>query len=304
MVNFEKIPYEGWADCLRLSNGSVQLIVTTLVGPRVVHFGPAQQDVNLMWLDKETLGDSGGSEWTPYGGHRLWLSPEEKPKTYAPDNDSVDYQWDGSVLHITQRMEELTGIQKMLEIRMDPVEPRVSLVHKLMNRGQTDVQGSPWALTMLAPGGTAMIPNEPFVPFPEQLLPSRSVTLWSYTRMKDARILWEDDFTGLKQDAETEDPVKFGVRNSLNWGAYVLDGLAFVKTVELEPEAVYPDFGCNWEVFTDANFLELETLGPLQTIKAAGGEASHKEEWHLEEISGDADLQDVFSQLHRTYGRS
>lgn len=122
--------------------------------------------------------------------------------------------------------------------------------------------------------------------------------------MTDERILWDSHFIGLKQDADATAPVKFGVRNSLNWGAYVREGLALVKTVELKPEATYPDFNCNWEVFTDANFLELETLGPLQTIKAAGGEVSHTEEWHLEQISNDASLPDVFAKLHQTYGRS
>jgi hypothetical protein len=42
----------------------------------------------------------------------------------------------------------------------------------------------------------------------------------------------------------------------------------------------YPDFGCNFEVFTNAEFLELETLGPIVTLQP-GETAEHTEYWWL-----------------------
>jgi hypothetical protein len=42
--------------------------------------------------------------------------------------------------------------------------------------------------------------------------------------------------------------------------------------------ADYPDFGCSFETFTNAEILELETLGPLTTL-APGQSASHTERW-------------------------
>ncbi len=42
----------------------------------------------------------------------------------------------------------------------------------------------------------------------------------------------------------------------------------------------YPDFGCSVEVFTDADMLELETLGPLVRLEP-GMTVEHVEQWLL-----------------------
>lgn len=297
MIKLEHIAFGGWPNCLRLSNDTVELIATTDVGPRVVYFGRLGTEQNLLWLDSESLGKTGGDEWRAYGGHRFWHAPEVKPRTYAPDNGPVQHDWDGHGLRLTQPAEELTGMQKVLGIHFHPNEPSVTIEHRLINRGQWDVRTGPWGLTMMAPGGTAIIPNEPFIPFPGRLLPARPVVLWNYTRMADSRIGWENDFVSLRQDPSAEAPAKFGARNSRNWGAYMLGNEIFMKTTTLVADAEYPDFGCNWEVFTDNSFLELETLGPLKTLGACGGEAVHVERWYLVLASEPGDLDAAFSQL-------
>ena len=43
------------------------------------------------------------------------------------------------------------------------------------------------------------------------------------------------------------------------------------------PEA-YPDFGCSFEMFTNADFLELETLSPLVELRP-GQSVTHTENW-------------------------
>jgi hypothetical protein len=42
--------------------------------------------------------------------------------------------------------------------------------------------------------------------------------------------------------------------------------------------AAYPDFGCSYETFTNADILELETLGPVVTL-APGESLTHTERW-------------------------
>ena len=38
-VKVEKTAYAGWPNCYRITNGEVELIVTTDVGPRVIRYG-------------------------------------------------------------------------------------------------------------------------------------------------------------------------------------------------------------------------------------------------------------------------
>src|SRR5437899_4233208 len=103
-VKVEKIEYKGWRNCYRVSNGEVELIVTTDVGPRVIRFGFVGGQ-NLFKEFKAQLGKTGGEQWRSYGGHRLWHAPEAPTRTYFPDNVPVKYTWDGKTLKLTQPIE-------------------------------------------------------------------------------------------------------------------------------------------------------------------------------------------------------
>ena len=87
-VKIEKTSYDGWPNCYRITNGEVELIVTTDVGPRVIRYGFVGGQ-NLFKEFKEQLGKSGEKEWQARGGHRLWFSPEDAKLTYALDNGPV-----------------------------------------------------------------------------------------------------------------------------------------------------------------------------------------------------------------------
>jgi hypothetical protein len=71
-----------------------------------------------------------------------------------------------------------------------------------------------------------------------------------------------------------------GIFNSAGWGAYYSRGALFIKRATPLANARYPDFGCNFEIFTNPEFLELETLSPIVEL-APGESASHTEIWEL-----------------------
>lgn len=297
-MNLEKTSWGPWPNCLRLFNAELEMIITTDVGPRIISIRRPADGANLFWVDPATqIAPAPPDAWHPYGGHRFWHGPEIKPRTYIPDNAPVPYEWDGEVLSLIPATEAATGMQKRVEIRLAPHAPQVEIRHRLINNGLWEITAAPWALSMMAPGGVALIPQEPFVPFPEALLPARPMVLWPYTRMGDARFTWTDDYIAIRQDAAATAPIKVGVRNSPGWAAYVLGSTAFLKTAALQPDAVYPDFGSNWECYTDAAFLELETLGPLAPIAPGGGQVIHTEHWHLLALEPGGTTDDLYQQL-------
>jgi len=285
-VTCETVSYGGWPNCQRITNGSIELVVTTDVGPRVLRCGFVGGP-NLFFEAKEDLGQTGGDEWRPFGGHRLWHAPEEKPRTYVPDNAPIKFAWDRGSLTVTQPVEKLTGIQKEMVIRLDAQQDRVEVTHRLTNRNLWEITTAPWCLTVMAAGGRAILPHEPFVPFPDQLLPARPLVLWSYTDMTDPRWTWGSRYIELRQQLDATCCQKIGIYNTLGWGAYEKNGVLFLKHAAPISGATYPDFGCNWEVYTNPEMLELETLGPLQAI-APGATAEHVETWVVakQEISG------------------
>ena len=91
MLTIETVPYRGWKRNIRLTNSQVELIVTQEVGPRILRFGFIGAQ-NVFGELTEQMGGTGEKEWMIRGGHRLWMAPEEKPKSYEPKEISKTTQ--------------------------------------------------------------------------------------------------------------------------------------------------------------------------------------------------------------------
>ena len=281
----EKINYNGWPNCIRLSNDEIELIVTTDVGPRIMRFGFINGQ-NLLYPVPEHAGKTGGEEWRIYGGHRLWLAPEALPFSYNPDNDEVEFELQDKHIKLIQAKEAITGIVKEIEITLSPDKNEVKVLHRLINQNLREVELAAWAITMLAPGGRAIIPQEPYGEGDDYLLPSRSLALWQYTKMNDPRWIWGEKYIQVKQDPLFTSEQKIGVTNKQGWIAYCLKGEVLIKKFDFDPAVVYPDYNCNNETYISANYLEIETLGPLTKL-APGGMVEHTEHWLLAKATAD-----------------
>jgi hypothetical protein len=273
-VHVERVSYGGWEECLRVTNGEIELVATTAVGPRIVHFGFVDGRNEFQTID-EDLGSVGGEEWRLYGGHRLWHAPEAEPRTYEPDNHPIEYEQTPAGCRLVQPTEETTGVRKELHVEMAAAEPAVTVTHRLTNTGVWPIELAPWAITVCQPGGKAVVPFPDGDP--DDLLPDRSLVFWPSTDASDDRIEYVDDHVLVRQTGEE---LKIGASVADGWTGYVNDGHAFVKTFEYDPDATYPDRGSSVEVFVLDFMLELETLGPLVEL-GPGDTAEHVEHWTL-----------------------
>ncbi len=84
----------------------------------------------------------------------------------------------------------------------------------------------------------------------------------------------------LHQDSKNSEAQKLGMFNPETWAAYVLNKEMFVKRATADRTKTYPDFGCSFETFTNSDFLEIETLGPMTKL-APGQTVEHMEHWAL-----------------------
>lgn len=274
-----KVAYRGWKNCYRLDNGIIELIVTADVGPRVIRFGFVGAENEFAEYD-DMVGRKGGTEWRIYGGHRLWHAPEAAPRTYYPDNQPVQVSKRGSVVHVVQPVEKTTGIQKEIDIRLSPRRARVQLTHRLRNTNPWAIDLSVWSLSVMAKAGCCIVPLPPRGSHPKDLPASSTLTLWAYTDLSDPRWTWGRKYVLLRQDPRAGDPQKIGAMVPDGWAAYARGGHLFVKRFPFVPGATYPDYGCNFETFTNEDMLEVESLGPLTRL-APGAVAEHVEDWSL-----------------------
>jgi len=299
MVQIEKIAYGGWENCTRISNSQVELIVTTDVGPRIIHYGFNGQH-NEFYVDEETLGATGGDEWRVYGGHRLWTAPEDPIFTYRPDNMSLDITFEENGLTATQPVDPVSGIQKSMRITLQNENSKVFIEHVVNNKSDKELFIAPWAITMMAAGGTAILPLPKRGSHPQNLLATSSLALWPYTDMSDERWLWGHEYILLRQDVNVASPQKVGLNCPDGWAAYANKQHVFIKLFTHDTEALYPDMNCNVEVFTNQDMLELESLAPFFSFPP-GVSAMHMENWFLfdgiQPIAGEEQVRDMILPL-------
>ena len=284
-MSITKTNYLGLPNCLRLANETVELIVTTDVGPRILKYALIGGE-NILGEHPHAAIQTRLGEWKPRGGHRLWIAPENMPDSYAPDNSPIEFTIDeqSSSVILTQAVEAATNTQKIIGIKLSEKNSQIEITHKIVNQGAQEIELAAWALTIMRGGGVCIVPNEQFAPYShETLLPIRNLAVWSYTDFTDPRWQFEKNEIRLKVDEKLENPQKIGVLNKQGWTAYEWQNLRFTKHFEFDETAIYPDLNSNVELYTAGSFVEVETLSPL--VKLQPGETvTHVERWELSAI--------------------
>ena len=279
--------FKDYGRCLCISNGVIEAYVTIDIGPRIIRFGFVEGQ-NVLCSNRKAFPPKSdkaftdyygeGKRWENLGGHRIWVSPESYPETYAPDLDPVNYELTEYGAVFTPAPEKENGVAKALEIKMDPDDANMQVIMRVKNISDNDKTFSVWGLSVSEKDGTLIIPmntND------TGLLSNRIISVWPYTDMSNDRIYWGSRYVTLRQDGKFEQPIKLGF--DLNCGTvyFCLNEDIFRKSVDTNhPLGTYPDGGCSFETYTNENMIEVESLSELKTVKS--GEVSClTESWSL-----------------------
>ena len=294
-VTVEEVEYKGWKHNLRISNGDAELIVTLDVGPRVISY-KLTGGKNVFKEFEDQLGKSGEKDWQIRGGTRLWVGPEDVTRTYFPDNGPVKHY---EIVTPQDRLgpptygfkpapEKEYGIQKELAVSLALSGSAVHLTYTITNIGDKPTDLAAWLPSVMAPGGVEIIQQPAHHPHPGSVKPetkpsdygpSQTMILWPYFDFTDTRWTLGSKYMTLRQDAK-KGPTKIGLAHRLGWVGYLNGGTLFVKRFGYKEEANYPDGGCNYETFSNEQFLEMESLGPVTTLKP-GEKVELVENWEL-----------------------
>ena len=271
MVKIEKCDFFG-VEAYEISNGDVKLIVTTSVGPRIVHFGFCDKE-NVLHVNRgDFLNRSAGFKF--YGGHRLWHAPEHESRTYQPDNSMCEVEV--LPLGITvSNYEESNKITKTMQIEMKD-NGRVRIIHSIKNNSNFDYNLACWGITQMRAGGVAIMPQDNRK---TGLLPNRSIAFWDYSDLTDSRLNFTTSNIVITHDETVKKPFKIGSFNRDGYLAYFNQGDLFVKEFDVQ-DGEFADYGCNSEIFVNEDFLELESLSALVEIPI-NEQIEHTEVWQL-----------------------
>lgn len=308
-MEIKEIQYGNYGKCVSLSNGVLQAIVTIDFGPRIISFSRCDtpNPTNIFFEDTERKYTAKGKSFDQlygedscyyaYGGHRLWLSPEDYCRTYFPDNRPVVYSISEEGVTFTAP-QETRAVQVSFTLSMGDNNHDMMVIHTGTNVSKDMQTISLWPVTMLRPGGFALAPQNPKKDG-NLLLPNRQLSLWPYTDLHDPRLKIGNRFLSVlqKHDSTLTSQLKVGIDCHSGWCLYQSGNLVFQKRYLHNVNAAYPDGGVSFECFTNGDYLELETLSPLYRI-APGDSVRHVENFSLLCLPDDAikpDLDDMDS---------
>jgi hypothetical protein len=272
--------------------GSAFASVALDAGPRIVAYWRNGTQELFADVAEDYVEHPEAGRFYFIGGHRLWRAPEQPAITYEPDNKPVTVRELDEGIEITG-VADRDGVVK--SISMSASGEATVVDHMLRHEGHSDIVAAPWAITQLKVGGTAILPLARPAPGSHEVLPDRSLVLWPYTDPSSGDIALGRDEVHITSSSDAK-RAKIGTQNARGWIAYRLRGELFVKWSPAHDDGLtYPDLGSSIECYHDHRFLELETLGPLVTLRP-GDTLRHREVWQIFDLAS-VSLSDVLESL-------
>lgn len=262
-----------------IENEHFQVECLAEAGPRIVRLIPSWMGENLFAETPDLFKTTPAGEFHFHGGHRLSAAPETVVHSYVPDNSGLTIEDKTNGVRLKGVVEGVSNIRKTMSIQLSPSGPFVLVKHALENVGNDPVKLSPWAITMMRPGGVGVLPQQIKYTDSEGMQPNRNFVLWPYSQWSDRRLRLGEEFIAIKAGAP-RDGVKIGYFNPHGWMGYLFDDVFFVKRFGVRSDEEYPDFGCNAEAFSNHRVVELQSLGPITEL-APKHAVIHTETWEV-----------------------
>jgi hypothetical protein len=274
-MQIEEVRYLNWDECIRLANGTIELIIPSSFGIRLLHFGFIGSQNEFIVFPHGS--DADRDQWKLYGGHRLWIAPESSEST-KPDNDPVQIKELENGIQVTQNVDTGSGLQKEVEVLLHPDEPQVKVKHRVHNHGPAIHKLAPWGITAFVPGGFGILPLPKPISEHNGFTAHSRIALWPYSDIGDVHFSFDNQFVFLR--SPTQQQQKIGVPCFDGWSAYLHADHLFVKFFHHDQTANYPDQGSSAELYCDHQLIEVESLGPLEDLPV-GSALEHVETWML-----------------------
>lgn len=296
VTGVNRVDFQGWKNALRLSNGQVEAVVVPQVG-RVMSFRLADGE-NVFWTDRSLdgkQGDATGAAWINFGGDKTWPAPEAdwrihtKRTRWMPppafDALAVNARVDGADVILTSPIDPFYGIRTIRRVSLQP-DAAVMRIETTYER----VSGEParigiWVITQFVDPVAVYVP----------IIPDSRFTGGHF-------IFGEKPWPGVSTRGQllrlTRDPIashKLG--SDADRMLWVGETTLCLVSAPRNPGADYPDRGASTEVYTNPDpkaYVELETLGPLATMKV-GDRIQHTNTYTLLRRTG----QDVDAEARR-----
>lgn len=269
--------HEEYGRSLYVDNGVVEMIIPLDYGIRIRHFGFLDEE-NIFYCQPKNMTElTTEAGWRLYGGHRLWLAPEQED-TYCPDNHPIHYSVLDNEVVLEQSVDEWSKVKKSIRICFQE-DACVKVVHRIENCSDDPIERSLWCVSVVAPGGTE------YISLGEQeksMSHSNRISWWHHTSLGDVRATYKKNEIQI-QHMPIDERYKIGIAHPVTPVRYVNNGVIFEKDYDVKLDMVYPDGNVSFETFFCRHMAEIESLSPLHTL-SPGESVEHTEVWRLKRV--------------------
>jgi glyoxylase-like metal-dependent hydrolase (beta-lactamase superfamily II) len=267
-VSVTRTNYHGWPDSLLLSNEEAEVAIVPAVG-RVMQFGFVGQP-GVFWENRALDGkapESDMKQWINFGGDKTWPAPEADWARYtghgwcpppAFDGMPADSKVENGDIVLTTPVDRYYGISAQRRIHLDPARPVLSITTTYTRRAGEPSRVGVWVITQLKDPAAIFLPRVGQDPLTNEVVSLSPTLPPDLTADKDLVCLTRDPKSPYKLGSQAGVLVWVGAQTAVRIDAPRVIG------------AEYPDHGSSVEVYTNQDplqYVELETLGPLQTLK-------------------------------------
>jgi len=267
-IQISKIPYHGWTDSYRISNGRVEAVVVPAIG-RVMQFRyVGKQDI--FWENAALAGKSpqpNSKEWANFGGDKAWPSPQtgwprmigrEWPPPAGFDAVAYEARPVRAGIELVSPVDASYGIRVRRRIELDLTAPRMEIVTSYEKVAGAAVRVGVGVITQLRDPQRAFMVLSKTSRFPH------GYVLLQFSPPEDVRV--QNGLVSLKRGKNANSQIGSDA-DTLLW----MDERHVLRIDSPRvPGADYADQGTNSTIFTSADpqaYVELETLGPLTLMK-------------------------------------
>jgi hypothetical protein len=267
-VSVERICYHGWTDSYLIANGRVEAAVVPAIG-RVMQLRLAGEGDGAFWENRSLDGhlhDAASNDWINFGGDKCWPAPQavwtgQQGRAWPPPA-AFDARPAAAVVSergvmVTSPIDPGFGIQVVRHIELDAELPVMRIGTEYRKLAGGAVRVGIWTITQMKE------PEHICIQLSEKSKFANGYTQLLATEPADLKI----EGRLLLLGRHPRHHVKVGTDgNSMAW----VGSNCMVRIDAENVPGEYPDGGCVTEVYTNPDplkYVELETLGPLKTMK-------------------------------------
>lgn len=268
-TEIKQINLKYYGKCVSINNGTVKVIVSVDVGPKIIFWGYTNGE-NMLYIPYDIFEYSEpiSQNFPPdiffkRYGHEIMLAYENsKPVVLSSGTTIYSILQEGVVFSCSCPK---LGLSVNLEIVIQDNLNSIMVIHSIENTNDKTQNFSICSSTFVSQGGTLLVPQNI-----ENLdnSPNRVLSLWKKSNINDFRLYIANEYLRFNNILTDKSSVlKLGINNKRAWSTYTKDGNTFLKHYLHNKKARYLNFDSSFIIDSKKNLLSLKVLSPIYKVK-------------------------------------